>query len=703
MRAISLAVTGVTLAVIACSSGGTSIQPVERTAVASIELSVPSSPLVVGQTERGTATPLDESGNALVGRPVSWKSSTAAVATVDATGLIAGVSPGNATITATSEGVSNQAGLTVTAVPPAPVATVSVSLAASTLTPGQTTPASATIRDSNNNVLSGRSIAWTSSNTGVATVNASGVVSAVAVGSAQIIGTSEGQSGGATLSVTDTPPVPVASVSVTLANSSRTAGQTTQATATTRDASNNVLTGRSVAWSSSNTAVATVSASGLVTAVAVGSADIIATSESKTGSATLTVAAPSPEPVASVSVTLAASSRTPGQTTQATATTRDANNNVLTGRAITWSSSNPGVATVSSSGLVTAIAVGSVQIIAACEGKSGAATLTVNNPTPVPVASVSVTLANSSLTPGLTTQATATTRDANNNVLTGRSIAWSSSNNALATVSPSGLVTAVAVGSVQITATSEGKTGSANLSVVSPPPPGSSNEPAGMTKVTATREFNAIGEDGEWQDEDPCIIADDPTAPSPTKVFRAEYKTGFVAGSAACDSWLFVPNNYHTVYLSYWFKYSTNWYGQSTGTNKQLYVWTNGDHPTMYLFARGDGNGELEPYATVQGSKVPRSDELLLGPNLVPSARIIRGQWHHFELVLVGNTPGTANGSLDLYLDGVHVSSYSGMQFITGDALWGDVNYAPVWGGLGGSVPQTQTFDIDHFYMSGKQ
>ena len=410
MRTLSLAVTGVTLAVIACSSGGTSIQPVERTAVASIDLTVPSSALVVGQTERGTATPLDQSGNALVGRPVSWISSTAAVATVDATGLIAGVSPGNATITATSEGVSNQAGVSVTAVPPAPVATVSVSLAASTLNPGQTTPASATIRDSNNNVLSGRSIAWTSNNTGVATVNASGVVSAVAVGSAQIIATSEGQSGGATLSVTTTPQVPVASVSVALANSSLTAGQTTQATATTRDASNNVLTGRSVAWSSSNTAVATVSASGLVTAVAVGSAQIIATSESKTGSATLTVAAPSPVPVASVSVTLAASSRTPGQTTQATATTRDASNNVLTGRAITWSSSNTGVATVSSSGLVTAIAVGSVQIIAACEGKSGAATLTVNTPTPIPVASVSVTLANSSLTPGLTTQATATTR-----------------------------------------------------------------------------------------------------------------------------------------------------------------------------------------------------------------------------------------------------------------------------------------------------
>ncbi|HKN57268.1 MAG TPA: Ig-like domain-containing protein, partial [Gemmatimonadaceae bacterium] len=443
MRAISLAVTGLSIAIIACSSGGTSVQPIERTPVASVAVSVPST-LLVGQTQRGTATPLDKSGSPLSNRTVTWGTSAAQVATVDNSGLIAAVAPGNALITAASEGVSSQANLIVAEPSPAPVSTVSVSLAAGSLSPGQTTQASAIPRDANNNVLAGRSIAWTSSNTGVATVNASGVVSAVAVGSAQII----------------------------------------------------------------------------------------ATSESKSGSATLTVAAPPPVPVASVSVTLAASSLTPGQTTQATATTRDASNNVLTGRAITWSSSNTGVATVSSSGLVTAIAVGSVQIVAACEGKSGAATLTVNNPTPIAVASVSVTLANSSLTPGLTTQATATTRDANNNVLTGRTIAWNSSNNALATVSASGLVTAVAVGSVQITATSEGKTGSANLAVVSPPPPspGNPNEPSGMSKITA-REFNAINEDPNWQDEDPAIIADDPTAPSPSKVWRAQYPTGFAAGS----------------------------------------------------------------------------------------------------------------------------------------------------------------------------
>ena len=81
----------------------------------------------------------------------------------------------------------------------------------------------------------------------------------------------------------------VSSVSVTLANASIPAGQTTQATAIVRDASGTILTGRTVTFTSSNTSVATVAATGLVTAVAEGTSSITATSETKSGVATLTV------------------------------------------------------------------------------------------------------------------------------------------------------------------------------------------------------------------------------------------------------------------------------------------------------------------------------------------------------------------------------------------------------------------------------
>ena len=127
--------------------------------------------------------------------------------------------------------------------------------------------------------------------------------------------------------------------------------------------------------------MARVDGNGLVTSIAAGSASISATSEGRSGSAALTVL---PAPVAHASVTLAASSLTVGQTTQASATLTDASGSVLTGRAITWASSNASVAAVNSSGLVTAVAAGTANINATSQGVTGAATLFVTAPSPPP-------------------------------------------------------------------------------------------------------------------------------------------------------------------------------------------------------------------------------------------------------------------------------------------------------------------------------
>jgi hypothetical protein len=154
---------------------------------------------------------------------------------------------------------------------------------------------------------------------------------------------------------------------------------------------------------------------------------------------------------------------------QLAATTKDSAGNVLTGRVVTWASSASGVATVSASGLVTGVAAGTATLTATSEGKSGTATVTV---TVVPVASVAVTPSSASVQAGQTVQLTATPKDANGNALTGRTVAWATSNAAVATVSASGLVTGVVAGTATITATSEGKSGSAAITVsVAPPPP----------------------------------------------------------------------------------------------------------------------------------------------------------------------------------------------------------------------------------------
>lgn len=255
------------------------------------------------------------------------------------------------------------------------------------------------------------------------------------------------------------PPAPVASVEVSPGTADLVIGGMQQLSATMRDAGGGTLSGRTATWSSSAPGVASVSASGLVTGVTVGTATITATSEGRSGTATITV---SPVPVANVLVTPGTAEVVLGFTQQLSAAPRDAANNPLTDRPVTWSSSNTTVASVSTAGLVTAVAVGQATITATSEGQSGTATITV---IPVPVATVVVTPPTSTVEVNATQQLAAATLDADNNPLPDRPVAWSSSNATIASVSATGLVTGVAIGTVTITATSEGKSGTAQVTV----------------------------------------------------------------------------------------------------------------------------------------------------------------------------------------------------------------------------------------------
>jgi hypothetical protein len=145
------------------------------------------------------------------------------------------------------------------------------------------------LRDAGGNVLTGRQVIWSTGNAAIASVTAGGVVAGVAVGSTTVIGTSEGKTGSATLTVV---PPAVATVTVSLTPASVVTGATSQAAFVARDASNNVLTGRAVTWSSGTQSVATINATtGAIAAVAAGTSTITATVEGRTGSALLTVTA----------------------------------------------------------------------------------------------------------------------------------------------------------------------------------------------------------------------------------------------------------------------------------------------------------------------------------------------------------------------------------------------------------------------------
>src|SRR5437660_5792274 len=377
--------TGVALTLLATALVGSCERPVGITdagtsGVAQFTVYPHTMTLRTGQTADFMAVALASTGDT-VGVAVTWSATSGAIMDTSSKGgrhygkYKAGSDTGKVKLIATGHpgNVSDTATVAVTL---PPVSAVSVSPASASVQPGQTLQLTATTLDSAGNVLTGRTVTWSRRNTAAATVSRTGLVSGVAAGSATITAASEGQSGTAVMAVTN---APVASVIVTPLSATVSVGQTAQLTATLKDASGNVLSGRAVTWSSSDTTIARVSGSGVVTAVATGSTTITATSEGQSGTSSVSV---TPVSVASVAVTPASASVQVGQTVQFTATLKDANGNTLSGRVVTWASSNTGVASVSSGGLATAKAAGTATITATSEGKSGTSAITVTTPTP---------------------------------------------------------------------------------------------------------------------------------------------------------------------------------------------------------------------------------------------------------------------------------------------------------------------------------
>lgn len=172
-------------------------------------------------------------------------------------------------------------------------------------------------------------------------------------------------------------PAPVATVSVSAPSGDITVGGSAQLIATPKDASGNTVSGKTVTWATSNATIATVNASGLVTGVAPGGATITATADGKSGSQAVNVIAAA---VASVTVTAPVTTLSAGGTTQLTAVVRDAAGNVVTGRTITWTTSDAAIATVSPTGVVTGVATGSVTITGSVGTVAGTVLLTIDPP-----------------------------------------------------------------------------------------------------------------------------------------------------------------------------------------------------------------------------------------------------------------------------------------------------------------------------------
>ena len=271
-----------TLWVYACGDGTTEPRPYfpEPTTVtvspSTAELTA------LGATVQLSAEVRDQKGAVMDRATVTWASSAAA-ATVGASGLVTAAANGSATITATAGDASGSAAVTVAQ----EVSAVAVAPDTTTVVLGDTLRLAATATDANGQRVAGVDFEWASADTAVAVVDASGLVTGVGAGEVQVTATAAGLTGRAELAVVTPLPTTVAVTPDTVVLTA--VGQTAQLTAEVLNQGGRVMDGIPVTWLSAETTVAAVDASGLVTAVGHGSVTVTATAGEASGDAHVTV------------------------------------------------------------------------------------------------------------------------------------------------------------------------------------------------------------------------------------------------------------------------------------------------------------------------------------------------------------------------------------------------------------------------------
>ena len=324
----------------------------------------------LGATEQLTAEVRDQNGNAMAGVAVSWASNAAAVATVSNSGLATAAGNGTATITATAGSASGSATVTVAQ----EVSAVAVSPATDTVVAGDTLRLAAEATDANGHPVAGAEFEWASGDTAVAVVDATGLVTGVGAGEAEVTATAAEVTGRAALAVVAPVPTTVAVTPDTVALTAL--GQTARLAAEVRDQSGRVIEGVRVSWSSADATIAAVDSAGLVTAIGGGATTVSATASEVSGAAVVTVM----QSAGSVIVSPAAATVMQGDTMRLAAEAFDENGHRVEGAEFRWSSSDISVTTVDGSGLVTGGAEGKATITATAGDARGTAEITVENP-----------------------------------------------------------------------------------------------------------------------------------------------------------------------------------------------------------------------------------------------------------------------------------------------------------------------------------
>jgi uncharacterized protein YjdB len=537
---------------------------------ASITIAPSPVSVTIGGKQTLTATARDANGKELSGGAFTWTNDDPGIVRLSATSGnpvdVEGLKLGATSVRASAGNATGIVQVTVTRGAPA---SITVTLGSAGLTVGQTTTATAEVRDAAGNVLSDQTVSWSAGDTEVATVASTGArtatVTAVGAGSTDVTAAIGTVSGKAAIQVAE---VPVATLTVSPTSASIALGGSGQViTAVPKDAQGNTLVGRTVTWSvtggdtsvlrlSARSSISTTTGATItVTAAKVGGPVTITATSGKTANAQITVTPGAP---ASITVTLASPNLKPGQTTTATAVVKDAAGNTVPGLTVTWAPTGSGIATASSTGpltaTVTALKPGTSDIKASVSGVTGQATLQVtqNDPATVTVTPTPVTVQAG----GATQTLSAAVKDAQGVPLSGLTVSWTitagdatllqmapssgiTNASGVATTSVSGLK---AGGPVTVTATSGGKTGNAQITVAPGAPASISVTPTTLNlDVGQSAPAIAVVKDAQgstittlpnglalnWQSGNTGVATVNPT---PEAAFRADV-SGFGQGS----------------------------------------------------------------------------------------------------------------------------------------------------------------------------
>lgn len=451
-------------------------------AVTPVNASIP-----LGTVQQFTATGTFSDGTTQnITDTVTWSSSKNSIASITVSGLASAGSLGTVTITAASGSVNGSTSLTVNA---ADLASLTIPQGNVTIAETTTEPFSAigTFTDGSTRDLT-TDATWTSSNPAVATVGSSyGLAKGLSPGTTTITATVGTVSASVILTVTN---ATLVSISVTPTGSTIAPGTnlTFTATGTFSDSSTQTITSVST-WASDNVAVATTGGGPVVTAIGPGTANISATFDGVTGSAPLNVSSVT---LLSIDVDPATAVLAPAsrRAYSAVGTFSDGSTQNIT-TAVTWTSSNPDVASITAYGQVTAQSPGTATITAQLGSVSGNGSLVVEAS---PLISVQVTPTNATVAEqtGVEFDAIGTFADGSTENLT-NSVSWTSSPISVATVSDtagtSGLATGIAPGTATITALFAGLVGTASLTVTN----------AELTSITITPSDPSVALGGSQQ------------------------------------------------------------------------------------------------------------------------------------------------------------------------------------------------------------